>query len=190
MPIVHWRPSATIRVARELPSRSREGCREQIMQTELNLSSDKRETKMEEQFTAHVTRNDTPIQRTNLPVDHTVSVSQCELGPDAQHGYADHSSRNDEVVYSASEPVKTEPATNVSTAGEQGTESFQLPNTPYDPEEDSAKWNSLLEWARQQRGPQWDAGTGVYVCICYLTYQSWQVPRGSAQYYNFVPPEY
>ena len=74
------------------------------MQTELNLSSDKRETKMEEQFTAHVTRNDTPIQRTNLPVDHTVSVSQCELGPDAQHGYADHSSRNDEVVYSASEP--------------------------------------------------------------------------------------
>lgn len=25
----------------------------------------------------------------------------------------------------------------------------------------AAEWNSLLRWARAQRGPQWDAGTGM-----------------------------
>lgn len=29
--------------------------------------------------------------------------------------------------------------------------------------EDAAEWNSLLTWARRQRGPQWDTGTGMYV---------------------------
>lgn len=29
--------------------------------------------------------------------------------------------------------------------------------------EDAAEWNSLLTWARLQRGPQWDTGTGMYV---------------------------
>lgn len=29
--------------------------------------------------------------------------------------------------------------------------------------EDAAEWNSLLTWARQQRGPQWDTGTGMCV---------------------------
>lgn len=28
---------------------------------------------------------------------------------------------------------------------------------------DAAEWNSVLVWARQQRGPQWDTGTGVCV---------------------------
>lgn len=30
-------------------------------------------------------------------------------------------------------------------------------------EQDTAKWNSLLLWAREQRGPQWDVSTGLYV---------------------------
>lgn len=30
-------------------------------------------------------------------------------------------------------------------------------------EQDMAQWNSLLLWAREQRGPQWDASTGLYV---------------------------
>lgn len=29
--------------------------------------------------------------------------------------------------------------------------------------EDAAEWNSLLIYARTQRGAQWDMGTGVYV---------------------------
>ncbi|WFD03854.1 hypothetical protein MOBT1_002549 [Malassezia obtusa] len=45
--------------------------------------------------------------------------------------------------------------------------------------EDAAEWNSLLTWARQQRGPQWDTGTGI-----------WQVPRESEQYYGFSMREY
>lgn len=32
-----------------------------------------------------------------------------------------------------------------------------------DIEKDAASWNSLLTWAREQRGPQWDAGSGTYV---------------------------
>ncbi|SHO77361.1 Uncharacterized protein MSYG_1702 [Malassezia sympodialis ATCC 42132] len=44
-------------------------------------------------------------------------------------------------------------------------------------EQDTAKWNSLLLWAREQRGPQWDASTGL-----------WQVPHGTALYYGFQAP--
>ncbi|PWN33485.1 uncharacterized protein FA14DRAFT_62726 [Meira miltonrushii] len=38
----------------------------------------------------------------------------------------------------------------------------------------SAEWNSLLIWARRQRGPQWDSATGM-----------WQVDQGSTEYYAF-----
>ena len=31
--------------------------------------------------------------------------------------------------------------------------------------EDAAEWNSLLTWARNQRGPQYDMGTGMYVTL-------------------------
>lgn len=55
--------------------------------------------------------------------------------------------------------------------------------------EDAAEWNSLLVWARQKRGPQWDMGTGVYVGPGHgsLLTGRWQVPRGSHQYYRCVP---
>ncbi|CEH14283.1 hypothetical protein CBOM_02145 [Ceraceosorus bombacis] len=46
---------------------------------------------------------------------------------------------------------------------------------PHDPKVASAaEWNSLLCWARRQRGPQWDESTGF-----------WQVDRNSAAYYAF-----
>ena len=38
----------------------------------------------------------------------------------------------------------------------------------------SAGWNSLLVWARRQRGAQWDASTAI-----------WQVDRYSREYYSF-----
>lgn len=38
----------------------------------------------------------------------------------------------------------------------------------------AAEWNSLLIWARRQRGPQWDSATGM-----------WQVDEGSTEYYAF-----
>ncbi|PWZ02081.1 hypothetical protein BCV70DRAFT_56743 [Testicularia cyperi] len=38
----------------------------------------------------------------------------------------------------------------------------------------SAGWNSLLIWARRQRGPQWDSGTAL-----------WQVDKNSEEYYSF-----
>ncbi|UZJ54727.1 hypothetical protein CBS101457_004047 [Exobasidium rhododendri] len=38
----------------------------------------------------------------------------------------------------------------------------------------AAEWNSLLIWARRQRGPQWDAATAT-----------WQVDAGSSEYYSF-----
>ncbi|EST08530.1 hypothetical protein PSEUBRA_001956 [Kalmanozyma brasiliensis GHG001] len=38
----------------------------------------------------------------------------------------------------------------------------------------SAGWNSLLVWARRQRGAQWDESTAL-----------WQVDRGSKEYYSF-----
>ncbi|KAE8189793.1 hypothetical protein A4X06_0g6211 [Tilletia controversa] len=41
-------------------------------------------------------------------------------------------------------------------------------------ETSAAEWNSLLIWARRQRGPQWDTGTAV-----------WQVDRHSQEYYSF-----
>ncbi|KAL4402749.1 hypothetical protein ACI68E_000523 [Malassezia pachydermatis] len=47
-----------------------------------------------------------------------------------------------------------------------------------DIEKDAASWNSLLTWAREQRGPQWDAGSGT-----------WQVPRESALYYGLKIPD-
>ncbi|PWN44508.1 hypothetical protein IE81DRAFT_321123 [Ceraceosorus guamensis] len=46
---------------------------------------------------------------------------------------------------------------------------------PHDPKVASAaEWNSLLCWARRQRGPQWDESTGF-----------WQVDKNSAAYYAF-----
>ncbi|KAK0540783.1 hypothetical protein OC835_000490 [Tilletia horrida] len=41
-------------------------------------------------------------------------------------------------------------------------------------ETSAAEWNSLLIWARRQRGPQWDTGTAV-----------WQVDRHSQEFYSF-----
>lgn len=38
----------------------------------------------------------------------------------------------------------------------------------------SAGWNSLLVWARRQRGAQWDESTAI-----------WQVDKGSSEYYSF-----
>lgn len=63
----------------------------------------------------------------------------------------------------------------------------------------TAEWNSLLIWARRQRGPQWDTATGLWVSFAltvgccpadfYLySFKSkcrWQVDQGSSDYYSF-----
>ncbi|KAK0554746.1 hypothetical protein OC846_000570 [Tilletia horrida] len=41
-------------------------------------------------------------------------------------------------------------------------------------ETSAAEWNSLLIWARRQRGPQWDTGTAT-----------WQVDKHSQEYYSY-----
>jgi hypothetical protein len=74
-----------------------------------------------------------------------------------------------------------QPTAGSSTAAEKEGEDPEerrpfLPNTsklPSDPKQASAikacasaaEWNSLLIWARGQRGPQWDAGTGMWVLL-------------------------
>ncbi|KAE8210334.1 hypothetical protein CF327_g5778 [Tilletia walkeri] len=55
--------------------------------------------------------------------------------------------------------------------------SSSLPQTQHSmlkAETSAAEWNSLLIWARRQRGPQWDTGTAI-----------WQVDRHSQEYYSF-----
>jgi hypothetical protein len=52
--------------------------------------------------------------------------------------------------------LHSEAESSQGTKGEGGTEykyAAQATST--------AEWNSLLIWARRQRGPQWDAATGL-----------------------------
>ncbi|KAE8229709.1 hypothetical protein CF326_g5314 [Tilletia indica] len=58
-----------------------------------------------------------------------------------------------------------------------GSSSLPIPQTQHSmlkAETSAAEWNSLLIWARRQRGPQWDTGTAI-----------WQVDRHSQEYYSF-----
>lgn len=47
--------------------------------------------------------------------------------------------------------------------GSESAAAASLPLPNLSAEQEAAKWNSLLVWAREQRGPQWDASTGMYV---------------------------
>ncbi|KDN45885.1 hypothetical protein K437DRAFT_268287 [Tilletiaria anomala UBC 951] len=66
--------------------------------------------------------------------------------------------------------------------GDRSPFKADLSSLPSDPRQASAiksyasaaEWNSLLIWARANRGPQWDAATGL-----------WHVDKGSQAYYSF-----
>ena len=77
-------------------------------------------------------------------------------------------------------PVKggrSEDQSRTGTSTGETKEQITLPPSRYqyaNQATSSAEWNSLLIWARRQRGPQWDSATGM-----------WQVDQGSTEYYAF-----
>lgn len=76
-------------------------------------------------------------------------------------------SQGDEGSVPNTPTTSVPPESAESTQAGQGTPGAQAaPDAPqgkWVAAEDAAEWNSLLIWARRQRGPQWDTGTGMYV---------------------------
>lgn len=106
-------------------------------------------------------------------------------GPDNAYAYGSGSA-NGAAPGSGGQGQETGHAGKISTAPqEDSADTGQEPPLPWkavtvhqdDPSGGSAvvqahisaaEWNSLLAWARPQRGPQWDAPTGMYVFACFL----------------------
>ena len=55
------------------------------------------------------------------------------------------------------------PATGAQTQTQPPAQAEPPKDVRTSASEDSASWNSFVCWARAQRGPQWDTGTGMYV---------------------------
>lgn len=108
-----------------------------------------------------------PVAMSSKYVD--IDRSYAADSPSAGPSRISHSAR-------ASSPIKGHRDVSHAKAGVDGQGHDERSNFEYSAQATStAEWNSLLVWARRQRGPQWDSATAM-----------WQVDQGSTEYYSFA----